>query len=152
MTEHSPSASASWINTLRAVVAAVEASDVSELELRTPGLRIALRRTVAGAVEAGPMGEIASALDLPVVRSPLTGIWYDAPAPGTPPYVRVGDTVNEGFVIGLVETMKVFNEVTSTLTGIVRQIMVRRGELVMADAPLLTIEPTSGAQLPGGLL
>jgi acetyl-CoA carboxylase biotin carboxyl carrier protein len=82
----------------------------------------------------------------------LTGIWYDAPAPGAPPYVQVGDTVNEGFVIGLVETMKVFNEVTSTLTGIVRQILVRRGELVMADAPLLTVEPTSGAQVPGGLL
>jgi len=132
------------------VVAAVEASDVRELELRTPGLRIMLRRSGPLPVDAVPLAP-AAADDLPAVRSPLTGIWYDAPAPGAPPYVRVGDTIDVGFVIGLVETMKVFNEVTSDLAGVVRQIFVRRGELVMTNAPLLILEPVAELPSNGGL-
>src|SRR5688572_11340740 len=132
---------ASWLADLRAIVAAFEASDATELELRTPPLRIALRRKAgfgltpppaAAASEAGPEG-------LHVVRCPLTGVWYDAPSPGAPPYVSVGDPVEVGMIVGLIETMKVFNEVTSDAAGIVRQILAHRGDLVTAQAPLLAL-------------
>jgi biotin carboxyl carrier protein len=134
------------------VVAAVEASDVRELELRTTGLHIRLRRTglLSSLAQSRPSVDDRGADDdLPAVRSPLTGIWYDAPAPGAPPYVRVGDTIEVGFVIGLVETMKVFNEVTADVAGVVRQILVRRGELITSNAPILLLEPDASPDLTG---
>ncbi len=85
-----------------------------------------------------------------VLQSPLTGIWYDAPAPGSAPYVAIGDPVASGAVVGLVETMKVFNEITSEVSGIVRQIFVKRGDLVAAHESLIAIEPSATSE-PGNL-
>jgi acetyl-CoA carboxylase biotin carboxyl carrier protein len=63
--------------------------------------------------------------------------------------VRVGDTIEVGFVIGLVETMKVFNEVTADVAGVVRQILVHRGELITSNAPILLLEPDANPGPPG---
>jgi biotin carboxyl carrier protein len=138
-----------WVATARSVIAAAEANDVYELEVRSGGLRISLRRV------RDPNGQASrtqtagdrpgSALGIPpgwyVLEAPLTGIWYDAPAPGQAPYVNVGDSVVPGTVIGLVETMKVFNEVAADVSGVIRQVLVQRGDLVAAHAPLMAIEP-----------
>jgi acetyl-CoA carboxylase biotin carboxyl carrier protein len=78
-----------------------------------------------------------------MLRCPLTGIWYDAPSPGASPFVAVGDAVEIGTTVGLIETMKVFNEVGSDLSGVVREILVRRGDLVAAHAPIMVIEPVA---------
>jgi biotin carboxyl carrier protein len=80
-----------------------------------------------------------------LLRSPLTGIWYDSSAPGAAPYVTVGDSVVVGMTVGLIETMKVFNEVAAEESGVVRQVFVSRGVLVMAHDPLLAIEPATQA-------
>jgi acetyl-CoA carboxylase biotin carboxyl carrier protein len=149
-----------WVATARSVIAAAEANDVYELEVRSGGLRIALRRVrdpnaPGQALRAQPTTDRpGSALGIPpgwhVLEAPLTGIWYDAPAPGGAPYVSVGDSVAPGTIVGLVETMKVFNEVAADIAGIVRQVLVHRGDLVPAHAPLLAIEPSSaGAPNPG---
>ncbi len=133
-----------WMDALREIIAAFEASDATELELRTPPLRIALRRK-PGVLPALPIRLDGDAEEDPaglhLVRCPLTGVWYDAPSPGAPPYVNVGDPIEVGTTVGLVETMKVFNEVTSDIAGIVRQVLAQRGDLVTAHAPLLAIEP-----------
>jgi acetyl-CoA carboxylase biotin carboxyl carrier protein len=76
-----------------------------------------------------------------LLRCPLTGIWYDAPSPGASPFVAVGDQVEVGTTVGLVETMKVFNEVSCDLSGVIREILVHRGDLVAAHAPIMVIEP-----------
>ncbi len=142
--------SASWLGALREIIAAFEASDATELELRTPPLRIALRRQPGGLPvlpalpEAGP--EDPTGLHL--IRCPLTGVWYDAPSPGAQPYVSIGDLIEVGTTIGLIETMKVFNEVTSDIAGVVRQIMVHRGDLVIAHTPLLAVEPGGAVMAP----
>jgi biotin carboxyl carrier protein len=136
--------SAGWMDALREIIAAFEASDATELELRTPPLRIALRRkpgilpTLPAALDVDADAHLAG---LHVVHCPLTGVWYDAPSPGAPPYVNVGDPIEVGMTVGLVETMKVFNEVTSDVAGVVRQILAHRGDLVAAHAPLLAVEP-----------
>ena len=138
-----PLAPGPWLEVLRSVVTAVEASDVRELEVRSYGLRVSLRRTERGAPAAYPglPGERASeASQFHPIHTPLTGIWYDAASPGSPPYVRVGDMVDVGTVVGLVETMKVFNEVTSDAVGEVREILVRRGDLVTAQATVMLVE------------
>lgn len=64
------------------------------------------------------------------VSSPMPGIYYSAPSPGTPPFVKVGESVVAGQVIGLIEAMKVFNEIPSPLSGTVLSIHVAGGDLV----------------------
>lgn len=73
------------------------------------------------------------------VTSPTTGIYYSSPNPGAPPFVKVGDVVEAGQVIGLIEAMKVFNEITATISGRVARVAVDNGQLVQPGDPLIYI-------------
>jgi len=77
----------------------------------------------------------------PSVKAPLTGIFYASPAPGTAPYVQVGGEVAVGQVIGLIEAMKLFNEIKSDLAGRVVRVVPESGALVKAKQPLIEVEP-----------
>jgi acetyl-CoA carboxylase biotin carboxyl carrier protein len=81
------------------------------------------------------------ALARPSVKAPLSGIWYGSPAPGSAPYVIVGGEVAVGQVIGLIEAMKLFNEIKSDLAGRVVKITAENGKLVRAKQPLIEVEP-----------
>lgn len=74
------------------------------------------------------------------IRSPLPGTFYRQPSPNDPPFKDVGDEVSEGDVIGLVEVMKVFNEVKADVAGKVKAFLVENEEPVMAGAPLVDLE------------
>ena len=76
------------------------------------------------------------------VTAPLTGVWYSAPAPGARPYVTEGAEVAAGQVIGLIEAMKLFNEIKSDLSGTVTHVLVESGTLVKRNQPLLEVKPT----------
>jgi acetyl-CoA carboxylase biotin carboxyl carrier protein len=71
----------------------------------------------------------ASPMGIPVT-SPMTGIFYNAPSPGAPAYVKVGDEVSAGQVIGLIEAMKVFNEIPCPVSGTVFSILVSTGQVL----------------------
>ena len=71
------------------------------------------------------------------ITSPMTGIYYSAPSPSSPPYVGEGDTVTAGQVIGLIEAMKVFNEIPAPSSGVVSKIVVESGQLVNLGDPLI---------------
>lgn len=73
------------------------------------------------------------------VGSPTSGIYYSRPSPGAKPFVEVGDTVRAGDVIGIVEAMKVFNEITSTASGTVSEIVAQDGQLVNPGDPLIRL-------------
>ena len=77
----------------------------------------------------------------PSVKAPLTGIFYASPAPGSAPYVHVGGEVAVGQVIGLIEAMKLFNEIKSDLAGRVVKVLPESGTLVKAKQPLIEVEP-----------
>ena len=77
----------------------------------------------------------------PSVKAPLTGIFYASPAPGSAPYVQVGGEVAVGQVIGLIEAMKLFNEIKSDLAGRVVKVIPESGTLVKAKQPLVEVEP-----------
>ena len=77
----------------------------------------------------------------PSIKAPLTGIFYASPAPGTAPYVQVGGEVAVGQVIGLIEAMKLFNEIKSDLAGRVTRVVPDSGALVKAKQPLIEVEP-----------
>jgi acetyl-CoA carboxylase biotin carboxyl carrier protein len=77
----------------------------------------------------------------PSVKAPLTGIFYASPAPGSAPYVSVGGEVAVGQIIGLIEAMKLFNEIKSDLAGRVVRVVAESGALVKAKQPLIEVEP-----------
>jgi acetyl-CoA carboxylase biotin carboxyl carrier protein len=73
------------------------------------------------------------------ITSPMMGIFYNSASPGSPPFVKVGDTVTANQVIGLIEAMKVFNEVTAGINGTVKKIAVESGKLVQVGEPLILV-------------
>jgi acetyl-CoA carboxylase biotin carboxyl carrier protein len=75
------------------------------------------------------------------VSAPLTGVWYPAPSPGARPYVNEGDEITSGQVIGLIEAMKLFNEIKADASGTVKRVLVENGTLVKRKQPLLEIDP-----------
>jgi acetyl-CoA carboxylase biotin carboxyl carrier protein len=75
------------------------------------------------------------------VRAPLTGIYYASPSPSAPPYVTVGQQVAVGQIIGLIEAMKLFNEIKSDASGKVVRMVAESGKLVRAKQPLIEVEP-----------
>ena len=76
-----------------------------------------------------------------VVNAPLTGIFYAAPSPGAAPLVSVGSIVAVGQPIGLIEAMKLFNEIKSDKAGRVVRIIAQDGLLVKAKTPIIELEP-----------
>jgi len=77
----------------------------------------------------------------PSVKAPLTGIFYASPGPGSSPYVQAGGEIVVGQVIGLIEAMKLFNEIKSDLAGRVVRVVAESGQLVKAKQPLIEVEP-----------
>ncbi len=75
------------------------------------------------------------------VPSPMVGVFYRKPSPSEPPFVEEGTRIEVGQVIGIIEAMKVFNEVESPFAGIVKKFLVQEGGLVQEGDPLLVLEP-----------
>ena len=138
----------------------LQRSDLLELEIESGRTGLVLRKAVAQPVPAatvsgsapGPAGIPAAgepaaagrepaAPVTPSVKAPLTGIFYASPAPGSAPYVLVGGEVAVGQVIGLIEAMKLFNEIKSDLAGRVVRVLPESGALVKAKQPLIEVEP-----------
>ncbi|HEY8786541.1 MAG TPA: acetyl-CoA carboxylase [Candidatus Limnocylindria bacterium] len=126
--------------------------EVSELEVKRGGVRVRVAKNggriaasapgIVAAPHAAPAVPAAPAKVLPTVNAPLTGIFYRASSPQTEAFVQVGSSVETGQVIGLIEAMKLFNEIRSTESGRVRRIFVENGQLVRAHQPLLEVEPS----------
>ncbi|MFI7575578.1 acetyl-CoA carboxylase biotin carboxyl carrier protein [Micromonospora sp. NPDC049497] len=75
------------------------------------------------------------------VRSPIVGTFYRAPEPGAAPFVAVGDVIRPGQVVGIVEAMKLMNEVTADRAGRVVEVLADDGQPVEYDQPLLALDP-----------
>lgn len=86
------------------------------------------------------MTEVESDFVGEAITSPLVGIVYLAPAPDQPPFVQVGDTIQQGDVVCIVEAMKVMNEVKSPYSGVVRKCHVENETMVEFGEPLFEIE------------
>jgi acetyl-CoA carboxylase biotin carboxyl carrier protein len=140
----------------------LDRSDLSELAVESGGTRLVLRKaaapapvavtavpspagdaraTAAGASDAGGSNAATVAQSRPSVNAPLTGVWYGSPAPGSAPFVVAGREVAVGQVIGLIEAMKLFNEIKSDLAGRVVRVVPENGALVKAKQPLIEVEP-----------
>src|SRR4029077_20504872 len=127
--------------------------EVSELEVKRGGVRVRVAKNggrvamsapgvVASPHAAPPAVPAAPVKALPTVNAPLTGIFYRASSPQTDAFVQVGSSVETGQVIGLIEAIKLFNEIRSTESGRVRRIFAENGQLVRAHQPLVEVEPS----------
>ena len=157
MTERDPILAA-----VDALAPAFERAGLDELELEVGDIGVRLARpraavtvpvaptaTAAPASEAPPpapttngvtpFGEPAPGMRF--VTAPLTGVWYPAPSPGARPYVGEGDEIAAGQVVGLIEAMKLFNEIKGDVAGTVTRILVESGTLVKRKQPLIEIDP-----------
>jgi len=95
------------------------------------------------AAATGPsvVSAVPAARSADAITAPLTGIFYRSPSPQAPAFVQIGSVVAAGDVIGLIEAMKLFNEIRSTKNGKVRRIVADNGQLVRAHQPLIELDP-----------
>ncbi|NLN96838.1 MAG: acetyl-CoA carboxylase biotin carboxyl carrier protein [Eubacteriaceae bacterium] len=77
-----------------------------------------------------------------IVKAPMVGVFYEAPSPKSPPFIKIGDQIAKGQVLCIIEAMKMINEVVSPVSGVVKEIFIANGELVEYDTPLIEIEVT----------
>jgi len=75
------------------------------------------------------------------ITAPLLGTFYVAPEPGAPPFVQVGQQITEDTTVGLIEVMKVFNSVRSTVKGTIVELVVQNGQFVEFAQPLFIVKP-----------
>ena len=75
-----------------------------------------------------------------IIKSPIVGTFYRKPSPEKPPFVNIGDTVNEGDVVCIVEAMKMMNEIKSEYSGIIISILPSDGQPIEFDQTLIIIE------------
>ena len=159
------------INQIRELTELVKESGVGEIVVEEEGMRIAVRMPNMAAVpvvangeqaaapqpakdSSEPAAKPAAASDRPdtwhAVKSPMVGTFYVAPAPGEPPFVKVGDEVSARQTLCIVEAMKLMNEIEAPEMGIVREVCLPDAEPVEYGTVLFYIEPFNGEEAIGG--
>jgi acetyl-CoA carboxylase biotin carboxyl carrier protein len=138
---------------IRSLAALLNETGLSEIEYESGGTRIRVARETARAGAAAPPAEPAPAAPAEppkgangvdphanAVTSPMVGVAYLAPQPGSPPFVRVGDTVTEGQTLLIIEAMKVMNQIRAPHAGRVAEILIADSDAVEYGAALMLIE------------
>ena len=139
------------IRKIKKLIEMLQDSDLREIEVKEgeESVRIArgietpsnsLQSTQANISSTSNNQDITSISSGSSIKSPIVGTFYRKPAPDKPPYVELGDHVNTGDVVCIVEAMKMMNEIKSEFTGIVTAISVEDGEPVEFDQSLIIID------------
>ena len=138
---------------IRELVRIVQESGVGEIEIEDEGMRVSVRRAdepalaavatapAVATAEAAPARDAAPSDGVIRVESPMVGVFYRAPNPGAPPFVEIGDVVEPGQTLCVLEAMKLFNELKSDAAGVVRAIHVENAQPVEYGQLLFEIEP-----------
>ena len=136
---------------IRELVQIVQESGVAEVEIEDNGMRVSVRRSEEGPVQTGAPLAQEEPLELPLqvstlaatirVESPMVGVFYRAPEPGSPPFVQPGDVVAAGQTLCLLEAMKLFNELKAEAPGRITTVHVEDGQPVEFGQLLFELEP-----------
>jgi acetyl-CoA carboxylase biotin carboxyl carrier protein len=145
------------IKEAKELIRSLEGTATSRVTIKAGALQIEVERG-GGAIVGGTMAPMTAGLPatgsasaapasapgvMPVV-APLIGVFYRAASPGAEPFVEVGDTVERGQVVGILEAMKVMNEVASDYRGVVAEILIENGTAVQYEQPLMLIDTAGG--------
>ena len=147
-----------WIKRIEELIKVLEGSAIGELELTEAGTEIIIRRQPDMMMVSVPTqqpglnqpgepiapGTAARATkeDRGVaITAPLTGVFYSAPSPASPPFINLGDVVHVGQVVALIEAMKVFNEIQAEVAGRVIATVATNGDVVQKGDVLIKVEP-----------
>jgi acetyl-CoA carboxylase biotin carboxyl carrier protein len=144
---------------LAALAALLNETGLSEIELAEGDRKVRLARTLApvsipvaapvaaapAAAPAAPAAPVAPVAADPAkhpgaIKSPMVGVAYLSAEPGAPPYVSLGQSVEAGATLLLIEAMKTFNQIKAPRAGVVKQLLVTSGQPVEYDEPLLIVE------------
>lgn len=141
------------------IVELVKSTQFSEFRLKVGEIEVHLRRsngaappqhaapppaaiTIAAEAALAPRGaQRQFAADAVLIRSPMVGTFYRSPLPGAPPFVEVGQAVEAGTTVCIIEVMKLMNSIAAGARGVVTQILVGDAELVEYGQVLVVIEP-----------
>ena len=134
-----------WIKGVNDLMDALRDTPVCEVEIRFGDTAVYLRRRPGvvpqTAVDAAPAPAPAAApVSRSAIKAPLNGIYYDRSSPEADAFVQVGDHVETGQVVALIEAMKVFNEVHSDRAGQVTALLVESGEMVQSGQDLIALD------------
>lgn len=151
------------IRELKEMLQLMAEHDLAEMEIEKEGMRIKFTKTGSGkvAMEQYPPIQFApvplpsrmepdaaktadpqpphESANVAIVKSPMVGTFYAAPAPDQPPYVSFGKQVKEGDVLCIVEAMKLMNEIKCEVNGTITEVLVKNGQPVEFDQPLFKI-------------
>ena len=147
------------IRKVKKLIELLETSDIAEIEIKEgeEAVRISRNSSVTTTVAASAAAPVAAPAPSPaapaaseekpapqatsghVVSSPMVGTFYRSPSPSSPPFVEVGTHVKAGDVVCIVEAMKMMNQIEAEKAGIIEAILVKDGEPVEFDQPLVTI-------------
>lgn len=136
---------------IRWLLSLAEAEDLAELEVHSGAgeVLVVRRRDEAAALALAPepheglpdaVPEPALPDNIIPILAPMSGVFYRAPSPESPPYVQVGQAVEQGDIVGLIEAMKLFNDITAHVSGIVHEVLVETETAVEIGRPLMLIE------------
>jgi acetyl-CoA carboxylase biotin carboxyl carrier protein len=141
---------------IKKLIDLLEESNLAELEIKegeevvrlsrvprnsAPAAAVAAPTAVAPAPTAVAV-EAPTATALPaghVVKAPMVGTFYESASPGTPAFVKVGQQVQAGETLGIIEAMKMFNQIEADVAGTVLAILVNNGQPVEFDEPMFVI-------------
>ena len=136
------------------ILGMIEESEVDEVVIEEGDLKITVRKAgaePAAAAAPAPAPQTAAAVPASaaddgangfhLVKSKWVATFYRSPSPQAPSFVEIGDTVETGQTLCILEMMKMMNELTADVAGVVREILVENGETVQYGQPLFAIEP-----------
>jgi len=149
------------IKEIKEMIALMNENSLLELEVEKDGMRIRLKKTgseVQGysgpvmihqeKISEQPISREAAEVAAPSlkvnsveIKAPMVGTFYRAPSPETPPYVEIGQTLEAGQVICIIEAMKLMNEIKSEIKGKIIEVLVDNAEPVEFGQPMFLIEP-----------
>lgn len=156
------------IKEIKELLELMEEHHIAEVEIEKENVKIKLRKMPNGkiAVDHGPaiapmiapmpiqaQIPVAAAPGIPgaglvaeegvmIVRSPMVGTFYAAPAPDQPPYAVEGKVIKDGDVLCIIEAMKLMNEIKAEIGGTIVEILVQNGQTVEYDQPIMKIKKT----------
>jgi len=140
------------LEVLMEIIKILKDNDLSEICIEQNGVKIKVKQeyaqpvsiahhAVVPAVHEEAVGSGKEKLD--IISAPLVGTFYRSPSPDVEPYVEVGDEVEAGQVLCIIEAMKMMNEITADFDCEIVEILVKNGQQVEYNTPLFRVRPTS---------